>query len=129
MPPPILVIGIGNEFRSDDGVGLSTIRMLQSKVLPEDTLLGESTGDGAELIEMWRMASAAILIDAVSSGEKPGTIYRLDALKQPWPARLSFHSTHFFGLAEAIELARVLNQIPPSLIVYAIEGQDFSSGI
>ncbi len=129
MPPPILLIGIGNEYRSDDSVGLTAIRMLKTKVLPEDTLLIESSGDGAELIEMWRTAGTAILIDAVSSGAKPGTIYRFDALKQRIPVQLSFPSTHAFSIAEAIELARVLDQIPPSLIVYAIEGQNFSTGI
>ncbi len=129
MPPPILLIGIGNEYRSDDSVGLTAIRMLKTKVLPEGTLLIESSGDGAELIEMWRTAGTAILIDAVSSGAKPGTIYRFDALKQRIPVQLSFPSTHAFSIAEAIELARVLDQIPPSLIVYAIEGQNFSTGI
>lgn len=129
MPPPILLIGVGNQYRSDDGVGLTAIHMLKTKVLPEDTLLLESSGDGAELIELWRTARTAILIDAVSSGAKPGTIYRFDALKQQIPVQLSFPSTHAFSIAEVIELARVLGQIPPSLIVYAIEGQNFSSGI
>ena len=129
MPPPILLIGIGNEYRSDDSVGLTAIRMLKTKVLPEYTLLIESSGDGAELIEMLRTAGTAILIDAVSSGAKPGTIYRFDALKQRIPVQLSFPSTHAFSIAEAIELARVLDQLPPSLIVYAIEGQNFSTGI
>ena len=129
MPPPILLIGIGNEYRGDDSVGLTAIRMLKTKVLPEDTLLIESSGDGAELIEMWRTSGTAILIDAVSSGAKPGTIYRFDALKQRIPVQLTFPSTHAFSIAEAIELARVLDQIPPSLIVYAIEGKNFSTGI
>lgn len=48
---------------------------------------------------------------------------------QAIPAQLSFHSTHAFSVAEAIELARVLGQLPSSLIVYAIEGKNFSSGI
>jgi hydrogenase maturation protease len=129
MPLPILLIGIGNEYRSDDSVGLTAIRALNKQELPYDTLLIESSGDGAELIEMWSTARTAILIDAVSSGAKPGTIYRFDALKQPIPAQLSFRSTHAFSIAEAIELARVLDQIPPSLIVYAIEGQNFSTGV
>ena len=78
---------------------------------------------------MWRSARTVILIDAVSSGAKPGTIYRFDAHKQPIPSQFSFRSTHAFSIAEALELARVLDQIPPSLTVYAIEGQNFSTGI
>ena len=127
--PPILLIGIGNEYRCDDSVGLKAIRALKSHELPDNTLLIECSDDGAELIEMWSTATMAILIDAVSSGAKPGTIYRFDALAQAIPAQLSFQSTHAFSVAEAIELARILDQLPPSLIVYAIEGMNFSTGL
>ena len=125
---PILLIGIGNEYRCDDGIGLNVIRALKARELP-DTLLIESSSDGAELIEMFSSARIAILVDAVSSGGKPGAIYRFDALTQPIPTQLSFQSTHVFGIAEAIELARVLEQLPPSLVVYAIEGENFSTGV
>ena len=125
---PILLIGIGNEYRGDDSIGLNVIRALEEQKLP-DTLLIESSGGGAVLIEMLSSVRIAILIDAVSSGGKPGTIYRFDATTQPIPAKLSFQSTHVFGVAEAIELARVLDRLPRSLIVYAIEGENFSPGV
>jgi hydrogenase maturation protease len=37
-------------------------------------------------------------------------------------------STHAFGLPEAIELGRALERLPSQLLVYAIEGRDFSAG-
>ena len=125
---PILLIGIGNEYRRDDSIGLHVIRALEERKLP-DTVLVESSGDGAELIEMFSLVRMAILIDAVSSGGNPGAIYQFDARTQPLTAQLSFQSTHVFGVGEAIELARVLEQLPPVLIVYAIEGENFSTGI
>jgi hydrogenase maturation protease len=125
---PILVIGIGNEYRGDDGVGLIVARALRAKNLPE-TLIIESRGDGAALMEAWEAASTVILIDAASSGAKLGTIYRFDATSQLLPMGFSFHSTHAFGVAEAIGLARALQQLPSCLIVYAIEGKNFSAGI
>ena len=128
MSSLILLIGIGNEYRSDDSIGLHVIRALKERKLP-DTVSVESSGDGAELIEMFSSVRMAILIDAVSSGGNPGTIYKFDAHKQPIPAQLSFQSTHVFSVDEAIELARVLEQLPPILIVYAIEGENFSTGI
>ena len=128
MSSPILLIGIGNDFRSDDSIGLHVIRALKEKKLPE-TMMVESSGDGAELIELFSTARMAILIDAVSSGRKPGTIYQFEAHKKPVPAQLSFQSTHAFGVGEAIELARVLEQLPPILLVYAIEGANFSTGL
>ena len=128
MSSPILLIGIGNEYRCDDCVGLYVIRALRERKLPK-TVIVESNGDGAELIEMFGSVKMAILIDAVSSGGIPGTIYQYDAQKQPVPLQLSFQSTHAFGVGEAIELARVLEKLPPTLIVYAIEGENFSAGI
>ncbi len=128
MSPSILLIGIGNEYRCDDSIGLYVIRLLKEQYLPE-TIIVESSGDGVELIELFRSARMTILIDAVSSGGKPGTVYQFEAHKQPLPARLSFQSTHMFGVGEAIELARVLKHIPPILLVYAIEGENFSTGV
>jgi hydrogenase maturation protease len=128
MSSSILLIGIGNEYRSDDSIGLHVIRALKEQRLP-GTIIMESSGDGAELIDLFSTVRMAILIDAVSSGGNPGTIYHFDAHKQPLPAQLSFQSTHAFSVGEAIELARVLEQLPPILIVYAIEGKNFSAGV
>lgn len=69
-----------------------------------------------------------ILLDAVHSGSKPGTIHRLDAGSRPISKRFFHHSTHAFSVAEAIELARTLGELPPRLIVYAIEGGNFAAG-
>ena len=128
MQPQILLIGIGNEYRSDDGAGLAAIRALKAKGLP-GTHFKECAGDGADLIEIWKQAQMVILIDAVSSGAPPGTIYRFDALTQPMLACYSFHSTHAFGVVEAIELARALHVLPACLIIYAIEGKNFTTGM
>ncbi len=128
MPRSLLLIGIGNDYRSDDGVGLAAIRVLKTREHP-DTQFGENSGDGADLMEIWKHASMVIIIDAVSSGAQPGTIYRFDALAQPIPAEISLHSTHAFGIAEALGLAQALNQLPPRLIVYAIEGRNFNAGV
>ena len=123
----ILVIGIGNEYRSDDGVGLAIIRALKEKNLP-GTQLTECAGDGMNLIETWKVAKVVILIDAVSSESEPGTIFRFNALTGPIPTHLSFHSTHAFGVAEAIELGRTLHQLPPYLLLFGIEGKNFAAG-
>jgi len=86
-------------------------------------------GNGVTLMETWTTASRVILIDAVSSGAKPGKIHRLDALTQPIPAGFSFPSTHAFGVAEALQLARILRRLPSSLLVYGIEGKNFFAGV
>jgi len=80
------------------------------------------------LIEEWTGADAVIIVDAVSSGAPAGTIHRLDPLSEPIPAALSQGSTHAFGLAETIELARALDRLPARLLVYGIEGERFEAG-
>jgi hydrogenase maturation protease len=123
----MLVIGIGNDYRNDDGAGLAVSRKLHSRGIPYIQVV-EYAGNGLSLIEAWQNASHVFVIDAVSSGASPGTIYRFDAAVQPLPTSCMFHSTHALGLAESIELARALDQLPSHFIVYAIEGKDFSTG-
>jgi hydrogenase maturation protease len=126
-PPRVLAIGIGNEYRQDDGAGLIVARRLQKQGIDHLTVI-EQTGEGSTLMEAWKDAERVILVDAVHSGGAPGTIYRLDARAQPIPAKFFHYSTHAFSVAEAIELARALNQLPPHLIIYGIEGKNFSAG-
>jgi len=126
--PNIVVIGVGNQYRSDDGVGIVVARRLRERFLTRITVLEES-GEGAALIDSWRGATWLMLVDAVRSGAPPGTIHRLDARAAPVPAGFFHYSTHAFSVAEAIELARSLDQLPPHVIVYGIEGDNFAAGV
>ncbi len=123
----VLVIGVGNLYRRDDAVGLIVARALRERNLDNIEVL-EMSGEGTALLEAWRGAETVILIDAVHSGAAPGTIFRVEAHRQPIPTKFFRYSTHNFGLAEAIELARTLGQLPKELIVYGIEGKDFTVG-
>ena len=125
--PKILVIGIGNPFRSDDAAGLRVVRKLKETRFDAATLL-EHSGEGAALMETWKGAEAVILIDAVSSGAAPGTLHHLEPLTKPLPAAMFQHSTHAFSVSQAIELSRALNQLPAHLVVFGIEGKDFQAG-
>ena len=122
-----LVLGLGNEFRGDDGVGRVVARRLSETPVP-GVEIREESGEGAALMDAWQDAQSVILVDAVQSGAAPGTIHRLDASSVPVPSRFFHYSTHAFSVAEAVELARALGQLPPRLILFGIEGKDFSSG-
>jgi hydrogenase maturation protease len=123
-----LIIGIGNEYRGDDAVGLIAARLLKER-LADSAIVIEQSGDGAALMEAWRGAEAVVIIDAATSGATPGTVHRFDASAQPLPNDDFRCSTHAFGVAEAIELARALARLPRSLIVYGIEGKNFAAGV
>jgi hydrogenase maturation protease len=123
----ILVIGVGNEYRSDDAVGLVVARRLKRLSLGNVTVI-EASGQGTDLMESWKEADTVIIVDAASSGAKPGTIHRIDARVQLIPRGLLRYSTHAFSVGEAVELARAMNLLPPRMVVYGIEGERFDEG-
>ncbi len=123
----VLCIGIGNPYRQDDSVGLVIAAALQARNLPGVTVI-EHNGEGVALMDAWRGAEAVILIDAVSSGAAPGTLFQFAAHRSPLPAGYFTYSTHAFGLAEALEMARALNELPPYCIVFGVEGTSFGFG-
>lgn len=128
MVARVLVIGVGNVYRGDDGVGLAVVRALRARKI-ENARLMESDGNCTTLLEAWQTASKVILVDAVLSGASAGTISRFDAsYSQDIPTTYTFFSTHAFSIAETLALARILDQLPPCFIIYGIEGKSFTSG-
>jgi hydrogenase maturation protease len=127
-PRQILVIGVGNDYGGDDAVGRIVARELKS-IEGDKVRVMEESGEGVALVEAWKGADVVFVVDATHSGGVAGTIYRFDAESQPIPSRLFCYSTHAFSVAEAIELARAMDQLPGKLIVYGIEGRNFESGV
>ena len=126
--PGIVIIGVGNEYRSDDGAGIAVARRLRT-LFPTGVTILEESGAGAALIEAWQGATWVMLVDAVRSGASPGTIHRLAARAAPQPMGFFHYSTHAFSVTEAVELARSLDQLPAHLVVYGIEGANFAAGV
>ena len=122
-----LIIGVGNEFRSDDAAGIIAARMLK-KLLPDSVTVYESNGDGAKLMDVWNGHNKVILIDAVSFGTQPGKIHIIKADEKEFPKESAIHSTHMFSVAEAVETSRVLNKLPDNITIYGIEGKSYEPG-
>lgn len=122
-----LVLGVGNEYRGDDAVGILLCRRLAEQAQPQFAV-AEHNGEGVALLHMWQGAELVIVIDAVQSGAHAGKIFRFDVAMQTIPTQFFHYSTHAFSLAEAIELGRILNRLPRHLIVYGIEGENFTAG-
>lgn len=123
----ILLIGVGNEYRRDDGAGIDVARSVRKAALSGVRTL-EASGEGASLLESMKDAGRVILVDAVFSGGEPGTIHRFEVPRDTIPADFFHYSTHAFSVAEAIALGRALDLLPARLTLFGIEGEDFGSG-
>lgn len=124
---PVLVIGIGNPFRTDDRAGLEVARRIKRSAIDRLKVL-EVAGNPLALLDIWKGYDEVLLVDAVSSKSKPGTFQIINAVQQTIPAGLFNTSTHNMNVAEAIEMARNLDQLPKQMLVYGIEAKNFQFG-
>lgn len=118
----VAIIGIGSPA-GDDQAGWCVAHALQRSAWPDRPSCQVSVTaldrPGTRLIRYLEGMDAAVLIDAMRSGREPGAIRRLDD-----PALLrqdSLASSHGLGVASALELARALDLLPETLILYGIE--------
>ncbi len=121
----ILVVGLGNPDRGDDGAGALVVRKLSG--LAGVRAMARS-GDMLALIEDWAGFETVVLVDAAAPARAPGRIVRIDPLTDDLPTDLLPASSHAFGVAETLALARALGALPSRLVVYAIEGESFAAG-
>lgn len=123
--PGVRVIGIGHPDRGDDAAGLLVVHLMMREHPTSD--LRTHTGDGISLMDQWDGADSVILVDAMDSCDPPGVVRRFE--KPSALETVEFpHSTHRFGLAEAIQMAAQLGRLPPQWIVYGIAGRAFRLG-
>lgn len=125
--PSAVVIGIGNQLRRDDGIGPAVAAEVQRREIPGVRVV-TSHGEPTGLLDAWAGARLAVVIDAViCEPATPGQWHRITAVELPPPTGTA--ATHGFGVAEAVELGRVLDRMPQQLIIYAVEVLDTSIGL
>jgi hydrogenase maturation protease len=130
----VVVIGVGNEFRRDDGIGPEVVSRLRGQA-PAGVRLLVSDGDPTRMIEAWTGASLAVVVDAVvadppptSPSSFPGRLYRI-VVDRAADAGAHPVSSHGLSLGQSIALARALDRMPERLIVHAVEAADVRQGV
>jgi len=128
----IKIIGLGNPFMGDDAVGVLVARQLHAYSSAHVSIL-EGGLAGLNLLQDMEETDTLILIDAVHSHAKAGTIVRftlpqdLEKIgKLAWGTSAS--STHSFGLAEALTLAHTLEVLPAHVVLFGIEWGHLQKG-
>jgi hydrogenase maturation protease len=119
-----IVIGVGNEYRRDDGVGPRVVAELTGDLAGAE--LRVTDGEPGRLLDLWAGVALAVVVDAVHAPDHPpGTWFEVTAGETPEsPAA----GTHGAGLGTAVALGRALGRLPRRLVVLAVCGSEFGFG-
>jgi hydrogenase maturation protease len=125
MSDRVCVVGVGSPD-GDDRLAWAALAALRegrvwARMPPGAASLHTCDRPGVMLLQAWRHADKAILVDAVCSGAAPGTLWRLPGDAIPGSDRTL--STHGFGISLAVELATALHRLPAELVFLGMEMQ------
>lgn len=124
--PKVVILGVGNILLKDEGVGVRVIERLEQEYhFPKEVELIDGGTAGPDLLPIIRNATHLIIVDAIHSRQKPGSISRLtpDELAVQIPPKASLHQ---LGLLEALHIARTLDGRLPHTVIIGIEPEDAS---
>ena len=125
-PARAVVIGVGNEYRRDDGIGVAAVQELEKQSLDGVRLL-IADGEPAGLLDAWTGVELAIVVDAVlCEPSTPGRIWR-STLDNIGPGA-GKASSHALGIPDAVRLGEALGRVPRELVVFAVEAADLDLG-
>ncbi|UCC78237.1 MAG: hydrogenase maturation protease [Candidatus Zixiibacteriota bacterium] len=123
-----LVIGIGNGFRKDDGVGLEIARRIEELNIPGVTV-SKTAGDLTNFVNIFPEYELLIIADSIKAAGNPGMNIRVDISDLDEDFELSPNiSTHWLGILETLRLADNVGNLPEKTVIYGVEGADFSYG-
>jgi len=133
IPGSIKIIGIGQSMRGDDAAGLAAVQRwyetYQAKLSRPHVQYELAELPGVGLLSLLEGTRAAILVDAVHSDSKAGTVHvfnenQLEAFME------GAGSAHGWGVAETLSLGRKLmpTELPEKLILIGIEAGQLNLG-
>jgi hydrogenase maturation protease len=116
-----LILGLGNEILSDDGIGPRLVKSLSQKIDNPDIIFRSASCGGLELMEYIRGYEKAVLIDAIrTSTGKPGTVYSFCPSDFIETSNLS--NLHDINFLTALHIGNILElDLPSELNIIAVE--------
>jgi len=114
-----LVIGVGNRWRGDDGVGPRTVDAI-GRLGRHDVDVVALDGEPARLVAAWTGRRCVVVVDAIRAGAQPGTIHHLVGDLRI-PTVVGESSTHGGGVAAAVAIGRALGSLPERLVILGVE--------
>jgi len=117
----ILILGIGNDILTDDGIGPRLIHDLNKDRLPENVIYLQATIGGMELLDLIRDYDTVFFIDALKTGNhKPGTVHQF--VPEDFEETLHLSNIHDIDFLTALELGKRTGlKIPEIITIIAVE--------
>ncbi len=125
---PVLVVGVGNILRMDDGFADAVLEILEAKKLPSHVELFDAGTSAIDLMDVFNGRHKLIVLDAVRGGQAPGTLYRFSP-DQVENGALPMNSLHQVGLLETLQLGALVDCKPAETVVIGVQPADTSLGI
>ena len=117
----ILLAGIGNVFLGDDGFGVALAERLARRALPPGTDVVDFGIRGIDLAYAIQDGyDAVVMLDATPRGQRPGTVYLIEAETDTGEVALD---THGMDPVKVLGLVRALGGVPPRTFVVGCEPQ------
>jgi hydrogenase maturation protease len=125
LPPHTLIAGIGNIFLGDDGFGCEVIRTLSTQDIPHGVKVVDYGIRGLDLAyALLEPYETVIFVDAISRGERPGTIYLLQPAGPAVQEQVSL-DPHSMDPVHLLAMARSLGEITAEIFIVGCEPFDF----
>ncbi len=121
----VAVICIGNPLMGDDGAGVAVLEILKKSIPSDVQIIDQGTG-GLNLLYTLEGLDAAIIVDAVDFGGKPGEVRAFNPEEVDSVKTLGY-SLHDVDILSIIELARKMGNCPGILFITAIQPASLSS--
>jgi hydrogenase maturation protease len=128
LPPKIVILGVGNLLLSDEGIGVHVANELMKMSLPPEVTVAEGGTDGFGLLNIITEADRLIVVDAVTGGAAPGSIYRFDIDEvRNCPSGFKT-SVHQIGILEVLDLSGLIGKTPYTTVI-GIEPKSLKMGM
>ncbi len=121
MKKNTLILGIGNDILTDDGIGIKITRDIKRNAKYENTDYQTIMAGGLEIVETIKDYRDVIIIDAIRTENGiPAAVYHLTP--ENFKETVHISSFHDISFLEAVELGKTLEfSIPENIHIIGIE--------
>jgi hydrogenase maturation protease len=106
---------------TDDGVGPAVVQALRREYLfPESVQIVDGGTLGLDLLPLLEGKSHLIMVDAVETGQEPGTRVRLSGEELPIALETRI-SPHQMGLKDLLAVARLMGHAPAEMVLIGVQ--------